>query len=131
MTDQQPVPTHGEPHGAPPPPPPFPAQSTGMPAYPPPPPYPAPGWTGHAPQPQWTQQSKTNGMAIASLVLGLLWIWAIGSVLAIIFGHIAMGQIDQSGGLQSGRGMALAGTILGYVGTGFTVLLLMVVVAGF
>ncbi len=67
-------------------------------------------------------------MAIASLVLGLLWIWAIGSVLAIVFGHIAMGQIDRSGGLQSGRGMALAGTILGYVGTGLTVLLFLAAV---
>jgi hypothetical protein len=60
----------------------------------------------------------TNGLAIASLVLGILWIFWLGSLLAIIFGHIATGQIDQSGGAQGGRGMAVAGFVLGYIGMG-------------
>ena len=60
----------------------------------------------------------TNGFAIAALVLGILWIFWVGSVLAIIFGHIATNQIDQSGGAQGGRGMAVAGFVLGYIGVG-------------
>lgn len=55
-------------------------------------------------------------MAIASLVLGLLWLWGIGGLLAVIFGFSAIRQIDQSGGSQSGRGMAIIGIVLGLVG---------------
>ena len=33
--------------------------------------------------------AKTNGKAIASLVLGIVWIYGIGSILALIFGYMA------------------------------------------
>jgi hypothetical protein len=56
----------------------------------------------------------TNGLAIAALVLGILWLCAIGSILAIVFGFIALSQIKRSG--QGGRGMAIAGVVLGIVG---------------
>jgi hypothetical protein len=56
----------------------------------------------------------TNGYAIASLVLGILWLFWIGSVLAVIFGHIALNQVHRNG--QSGRGLAIAGLVLGYIG---------------
>jgi hypothetical protein len=59
-------------------------------------------------------QQGTNGMAIAALVLGIIWVFWLGSLLAVIFGHLALGQIKRSG--QSGHGMALAGLILGYIG---------------
>jgi hypothetical protein len=62
-------------------------------------------------------QARTNGFAIASLVLGLLWMWWLGSVLAIVFGHVALKQINRSAGTQSGRGLAIAGLALGYFGT--------------
>ena len=57
----------------------------------------------------------TSGMAIASLVLGILGLAGIGSVLAVIFGHVALSKIRRSGGRLKGAGMALAGLILGYV----------------
>lgn len=60
--------------------------------------------------------TKINGLAIASMVLGIVWIYWIGSILAVIFGHVALRQIKQSNGSQSGRGMAIAGVVLGYVG---------------
>jgi hypothetical protein len=60
---------------------------------------------------------STNGLAIASLVLGILWMAGLGAVLALIFGLVALKQIKQSGQTQSGHGIALAGTILGGVGT--------------
>ena len=60
--------------------------------------------------------SRTNGFAIASLVLGLVWMWWIGSLAAIACGHVALRQIARSGGTQSGRGLAIAGLVLGYIG---------------
>lgn len=61
---------------------------------------------------------STNGLAIAALVLGIVWVYWIGSILALIFGYVAKGQIDASGGTQGGRGMAIAGIVLGWVGVG-------------
>ncbi len=59
-------------------------------------------------------QSQTNGFAIASLVLGITWVFGIGSVLALVFGYRAKRQITRNG--QNGRGMSIAGIILGWVG---------------
>ena len=56
------------------------------------------------------------------MVLGIVWVYWIGSILALIFGYIAKGQINQSGGRQGGKGMAIAGIVLGWVGIGFLVL---------
>ncbi|MEV4254134.1 DUF4190 domain-containing protein [Spirillospora sp. NPDC049652] len=58
-----------------------------------------------------------NGMATASMVLGLIGIIFCGftSVLAIIFGHIAQSQIKRTG--EGGAGMATAGLVLGYIVT--------------
>ena len=56
-----------------------------------------------------------SGLAIASLVLGIVWIYGVGSLLAIIFGHVARGQIRRRERI-GGSGMALAGLILGYIG---------------
>jgi len=36
------------------------------------------------------------------------------SILAVIFGHVALSQIDKRG--EDGRGMAIAGLVLGYIG---------------
>lgn len=60
--------------------------------------------------------SGTNGYAIASLVLGIVWLAGLGSLLALIFGIMGKNQIDASGGRQTGRGMAVAGIVLGVVG---------------
>jgi hypothetical protein len=106
-------------------PPPAPAQTAPAPARQPAqaaPPPPPPGYAYH-PQPVYVQ-AKTNGLAIASLVLGIIWIYWIGSVLALVFGYVAKSQIDQSGGTQTGRGMAIAGIVLGWIGVAILVLAL-------
>ncbi len=77
-------------------------------------------------QPTYVAPQKTNGMAIASLVLGILWLYWIGSLLALIFGVIGKNQIDRSGGTEGGRGLAVAGIVLGIVGLGIFVLLLII-----
>lgn len=61
---------------------------------------------------------ETNGFAIASLVLGIVWIMGVGSILALVFGYIAKGQIAASDGAQGGHGLAIAGIVLGWVGVG-------------
>ena len=81
------------------------------------PPGPA-GWPSGAaykPAPP-TARSRANAMAIASMVLGIVWLCGLGSILAVVFGHVALRQIARSQGWQHGRGMALAGLILGYCG---------------
>ena len=70
---------------------------------------------------------RTNGMAIASMVLGILWLYWIGSILALVFGYVAKKQIRERG--ETGGGMATAGIVLGWVGVGFLLLFLFLGVA--
>jgi len=58
-------------------------------------------------------------MAIVSLVLsiaGIVIIPFIASLVGAILGHVSLGQLKTSG--EQGRGMALTGVILGWVGVG-------------
>lgn len=73
---------------------------------------------------------STNGMAIASMVLGILWLYWIGSILALVFGYVAKGQIKASGGAQSGEGMATAGIVLGWIGVGILSLIVVIAILG-
>lgn len=72
--------------------------------------YPQQGYSAPVPR-------SNSGTAIASLVCGILG-WTvlpfIGSVLAIILGHMALGEIKRSGGVMGGKGMATVGLVLGY-----------------
>lgn len=80
---------------------------------------PAPYGYGPPPQPQ------TNGLAVTSMILGILGLvglFIIGPILALVFGYISKGQIDASNGWQGGRGFAITGIILGYVGIALTIL---------
>ena len=62
--------------------------------------------------------TRTSGLGIASLVLGIIWLFWLGSALAVIFGHIALSQIRKDSSI-SGRGMAIAGVTLGWIGIAF------------
>jgi hypothetical protein len=75
--------------------------------------------------------TKTNGLAIWALILGLIPVVPIaGSVLAIVFGNMGKGQIDRSGGRETGRGLAVAGIILGWLCiVGYTIIIALLVVA--
>jgi Domain of unknown function (DUF4190) len=117
-----------------PPPPPPPNETQPYPPQYPPPGYPPPAYPAGpypAPYPPLGYghpyvQRATNGMAIASMVLGILWLYWIGSILALIFGFVARRQIKQRN--ESGDGMAIAGIVLGFVGIG-TLLIVFIVVA--
>ena len=101
-----------------------------------PPPYqlPQPGYSPYAANPNWPPYGapapaypqpgfyappgpapwSTNGLAIAGLILSILWLGGLGSLLGVIFGHVARGQIRKRP--QKGAGLALAALILGYLG---------------
>lgn len=76
--------------------------------------------------------AKNNGMAIASLVLGIAGIpficccysGTIMGILAVVFGFISRNKIRASGGTEKGDGMALAGIITGFVAVGLSILLI-------
>jgi hypothetical protein len=60
--------------------------------------------------------SQVNGLAIASVLLVVLWFAGAGAVLALVFGYRARSQIKNSAGRQTGSGLAAAGIILGWIG---------------
>lgn len=72
--------------------------------------YPTPGYASH---PQFGKvpdmHYRTNTYAIVSLVSAF-----VISPLAVIFGHLSLKQIASTG--EQGRGMAIAGLVLGYLG---------------
>lgn len=110
MTDPQPpVPPVPTPNGTTPPPA---VPSVAPPVAPPAQPtYPA---YGQAPAAGY-YAPPTNTLAIIALILGF--VFAPGG---IVCGHIALSQIRRTG--EGGRGLALAGLILGYVFTAIFVL---------
>lgn len=107
---------------APPPPPPLPGGEFGQqpygygygPGYP-------PDYYGYPPghPPGYPPPARTNGLAVASLVCAFLF-----APLGIVFGHLSLSQIKKTG--EEGRGLAVAGLILGYVITALTVLVVVV-----
>lgn len=119
-TQAQPSATQAQPSGTPPygpVPPQFGAPPYGTPAGYPPPPY-TYGY-GYAPQ-----QGGTNGMAIAAMVCGICgFACLVPGLVGIILGIVALPQIKRSG--QSGRGMAIAGIVVGALWiVGFVVLVI-------
>jgi hypothetical protein len=67
---------------------------------------------------------RTEGLAIASMVLGIVGIVAcplIGSVLALVFGYRAQERIRNDPMLE-GEGLARAGVIMGWIGVGLAAL---------
>lgn len=64
--------------------------------------------------------APSNGIAIASLVCGIVsfflcYFGIVVAIPAVICGHIALKQINESAVPMSGRGMAIAGLITGYI----------------
>ncbi len=85
---------------------------------------------------QANMAQPANGMAVASLVLGIVGVASmcvygfglIPGILAIIFGHMSRAQIRR--GLGSGDGLAHAGMIMGYISV-LLVVVLIVIAIGF
>lgn len=90
-------------------------------------PPPPPGYTPPPPPPGYSAYSaspvpqKTNGLAVASLVLSLVgvipcfWWFQVPGLLGLIFGVVSRNQIKRSNGMQKGAGLAIAGLVIGIV----------------
>lgn len=66
----------------------------------------------------YARASSTSSLAVLSLVFGIA-TWMIlpfvGALVAVVCGHLARGEIDRApAGSIEGKGMALAGLLLGY-----------------
>ena len=83
--------------------------------------------------PPYAAPHHTNGLAVASLVLGIVglvltitvWIGPVCDVLAIVFGAMARRRLPEG---APNRGMATAGFILGIVGLVLTVALVLLLI---
>jgi len=70
------------------------------------------------------KKGETSGLAVASLVLGLLALFGLGPVAGIpgaIFGHVALSRITKAYGTVGGKGVAIAGLVLSYIGIAWVV----------
>lgn len=81
-------------------------------------------------------QRRTSGMAVTSMILGILgilslfgvgWFTAgipsgILSLIAVILGHTAMGKVKHSAGTIDGKGLAVAGVVMGWIVLGLSIL---------
>lgn len=78
-------------------------------------------------QPAWSGPQQSSGKATASMVCGILFFfWPFTAIAAVVLGHIALSEIKRSAGRLAGRGMALAGLILGYLGVAFVPFILII-----
>jgi uncharacterized protein YacL len=93
-----------------------------QPSVPPVPPAPAPAAPAYGsgtPSYGAPASQKTNVLAIVSLVSSFFI-----SLVGIITGHIALSQIKKTG--EQGRGLAIAGLIIGYIGLVVTIIVAIV-----
>ena len=96
-----------------------------------------PGCQFPGPQPQpFGRGSRTNPLAMAALVCGigqfLLGLLIVGNILlaipALLLGVVGLRQVSRRG--ERGRGMAIAGIVLGALGIIYFALVLILIVAG-
>lgn len=93
------------------------------PAAPPAAPYTAAPQYGQAPA------QKTNVMAIVSMISSIIGLFTFGilCLLGVILGHISMSQIKRTN--EGGKGMAITGLIVGYIGLiGWVIALIIMVI---
>ncbi|MFU8893119.1 MAG: GYF domain-containing protein [Luteolibacter sp.] len=80
--------------------------------------YAPPASPGSAGFPPIANARPSSGLAIASLILGILGLTSctfITGIPAVICGHMAMGRTHPKTGNLGGRGMAIAGLVMGYI----------------
>ncbi len=77
---------------------------------------------GHSYYPAMVNATPNSGLAIASMVcgivgitIGLCYVPALPGIPAVICGHMAMKRINESPIPMAGRGMAISGLIMGYL----------------
>jgi hypothetical protein len=59
---------------------------------------------------------ETNGLAIASIIVGIFWLFGLGSLAALYLGRRSLREIAASPQESEGRTLALAGIWIGFAG---------------
>lgn len=75
--------------------------------------------------PPYVGTPQTSGKAIGSLICGIINVFPL-FIVAVILGHLALSDIKKSAGRLGGRGLAIAGLILGYLGVVFIPIILII-----
>jgi hypothetical protein len=83
--------------------------------------------------PAFAAPAPTSGLAIASLVCGILGIIVCGylsflGIPAVICGHMALGKIKNSITPVDGRGLAIAGLVMGYISIAMFALVIVAII---
>jgi hypothetical protein len=81
-------------------------------------------------------KAKTNGLALASMILGIVGItvglclifFPVMPILAVVFVHLGLSQTRSTG--APGRGYAIAGLVTGYIGIALAILWLIAIIFG-
>ncbi len=76
--------------------------------------------------PGYPMGNSVNGIAIASLICSLLGLGLVG----VILGHLGLREIKRSNGYQEGRGLAIAGLIIGYLEIALGVAVVLAIIIG-
>jgi hypothetical protein len=91
---------------------------------------------GFPPTPVYVAKPKANGLALASMILGITGItvglclifFPVMPILAVVFGHLGLSQTRTTG--APGRGYAIAGLVTGYIGIALAILWLIALIIG-
>jgi hypothetical protein len=82
--------------------------------------------TSTAGDPRATEDAgRISKLAICSFVFGIVWLLGFGSLIAVVTGHMARARIREDPGVLRGKGLAMAGLVLGYIGLAIAVLSVM------
>ncbi len=87
-----------------------------------------------APQPQYGPPGYPvpvylppySALAIISFVFSLLWLCGVGSLVGVVLGPLGIRECEREG--KRGKGLAIAGTVIGGIGTAFLAVWLIVLV---
>lgn len=60
------------------------------------------------------EPAQRSGLAVASAILSVLWLWGLGSLAGVVLAHLARRDCEQDG--MRGNGFRLLGLLLGYLG---------------
>ena len=70
-----------------------------------------------------------SGMAIGSLICGIFFFFFPAAGMAVVLGHLSLLEVKKSAGRLTGRGMAITGLVLGYLGLAFIPILIIAAIA--
>ena len=91
----------------------------------------------HIMKDQIISDTKRSLLAVWSLVLGILgillgvYLGFVAGIAAVICGHKALSRLKKDAGRLTGRGLAIAGLVLGYLEIAWLVVWIMIVFIGF